>query len=98
MTTAFNPRKGDSFAINLQNALGFFHFSKFSRIIGVAETDGQTRNQMDPINDYNFDEYNDFDATSCALGDYNSFEERELCYDNRYDDDSDEYYEYDIWD
>jgi hypothetical protein len=53
---------------------------------------------MDPINDYNFDEYNDFDATSCALGDYNSFEERELCYDNRYDDDSDEYYEYDIWD
>jgi hypothetical protein len=35
-------------------------------------------------NDYGteFDEYNDTDATSCATGDYNEFEERELARDN----------------
>lgn len=29
-----------------------------------------------------FDEYNDPDATSCALGDYNAFEEREVFNDH----------------
>jgi hypothetical protein len=47
---------------------------------------------MDPINDYNFNEYNDFD---CNAEEYDYFVERDLC-----DDDPREhfFYEYDIWD
>lgn len=34
-----------------------------------------------------FNEYNDFDATSCALGDYNAWEEEQVFQDREGDDD-----------
>ena len=33
-----------------------------------------------------FDEYNDFDATACANGDYNTFEENQVFLDHEGDD------------
>ena len=41
-------------------------------------------NDNEPMED--FDEYNDSDATACANGDYNSFEEREVFNDGEMED------------
>ena len=36
-------------------------------------------------NEIEFNEYNDADATDCANGDYNTFEENQLALDNEHD-------------
>lgn len=41
-----------------------------------------------------FDEYNDQDATSCACGDYNAYEEREVFNDREYDYEADYPFDY----
>jgi hypothetical protein len=42
-----------------------------------------------------FNEYNDYDVTSCANGDYNAWEENQVFLDSC---DEPEYIERDIWD
>ena len=39
---------------------------------------------MDPDFPFDYDEYNDLDATACACGDYNTWEENQIFLDDEF--------------